>query len=159
MGIAVNTQIFGIISAVFLPPMHVRDPERVQVIVERSDLFSMPHGLSFPDFQHSRADSTALTDHVAFFFTSAHVSIPGQTPVREWIEAVAPDAFNKYGIGTVLGRGLQPTDGELPPGIPAAVLTRRMWQSRFGGDPAVVGRTVIINAKPFTIVGVAQPGI
>ena len=158
LGIAVNTQIFGVISSIFMQPLQVRDADRVTVIVERSDMFNMPHGLSFLDFQDLRAGSEALTDHIAFFFAPAHVSSPGQTPERTWIEAVTPDAFSKYGVSTVLGRPLQPADGEMPPGVPVAVLTHKMWQNRFGGDPSVIGRTLIINAKPFTVVGVMQPG-
>ncbi len=157
LGIAVNTQIFSLVSSIFLQPLQVREPARLSVIVERSDLFNMPHGLSFLDFQDIRAGSKSLTNHIASFFFPVHVSIPGQIPQRTWIEAVTPDAFEKYGITTALGRPLQPSDGEMPPGIPVAVLTHRMWQTRFGGDPAVIGRNILINAKPFTVVGVLRP--
>ncbi|HTO02589.1 MAG TPA: ABC transporter permease, partial [Opitutus sp.] len=157
-GIAVNTQIFSMVSAFFMQPMPVRDADRLVTIVQRSDAFNLPHQISFPDFVDIRDGSTALTDHVAFFSMPAHVTIPGQSPERNWVEAVTPDAFQKLGVSVVLGRPLQPSDGELPPGIPVAVLTHRYWQSKFGGDPAVIGRSVLINAKPFTIVGVAKPG-
>jgi putative ABC transport system permease protein len=157
-GIAVNTQIFGLVSSQFLQPLAVRDPDRLQVIVERSDLFNMPHSLSFLDFQDIRAGSKSMTDFSASFFSPAHISIQGKTPERTWIEAVSPDAFGKYGINTILGRPLQAADGEMPPGVPVVVLTHRTWQTRFGGDPDVIGRTIQINAKPFTIVGVLQPG-
>src|SRR5207248_8810519 len=82
----------------------------------------------------------------------------GQTPERTWIEAVTPDAFAKMGVTTVLGRPLQASDGEMPPGAQVTVLSHRYWQNRFGGNPDIVGRTVVIDAKPFTIVGVARPG-
>src|SRR5688572_12549022 len=158
LGIAVNTQIFAIISGIFMQPLQVRDADRLTVVVERSDMFNMPHGLSFLDFQDLRAGSQALTDHIAFFFAAAHVSSPGQPRERTWIEAVTPDAFSKYGVSTVLGRPLQPADGEMPPGVPVAVLTHKTWQNRVGGDPSILGRFLIINGKPFTIVGVVQPG-
>lgn len=158
LGIAVNTQIFAMVSAIFLQPLQVRDADRLNVIIERSDLFNMPHGLSFLDFQDIRAGSKSLTDHIASFFAPAHLSIPGHAPERAWIEAVTPDAFEKYGIPAALGRPLQVSDGEMPPGLPVAVLTHRYWQNHFGGDPGVIGRPIIINAKPFTVVGVLQPG-
>jgi predicted permease len=157
LGIAVNTQIFGVVSAIFLQPMPVRDASRLTVIVERSDLFNLPHQMSFADFEDIRAGSKALTDHIAFFFNPVDLSLPGEPAERRWIEAVTPNAFAQYGIRAVLGRTLQPGDGERPPGRPVAVLTHALWQSRFGSDPAVVGRTVLINAKPFTIVGVLEP--
>lgn len=157
-GIAVNTQIFGLVSSQFLQPLAVRDPNRLQVIVERSDLFNLPHSLSFPDFQDIRAGSKSMTNFSASFFTAAHLSIQGKSPERTWVEAVTPDAFGKYGITTLLGRPLQTSDGETPPGVPVAVLTYRTWQNRFGSDPGVIGRAIQINAKPFTVVGVLQPG-
>jgi putative ABC transport system permease protein len=55
LGIAVNAVIFRTVSGIFLRPLAVRDPDRLVVVVERSDLFSMPHGLSFLDFQDVRA--------------------------------------------------------------------------------------------------------
>jgi predicted permease len=157
-GIAVNTQIFAIVSSIFLQPMPVRDADRLNVIFERSNMFNMPHGMSFLDFQDIRAGSKALTDHVASFFFPSNLSTPGQPPERTWIEAVTPDALQKYGVPIVLGRSLQSSDGELPPATPVAVLTHRTWQRQFGGDPAVIGRTILINTKPFTVVGVVAPG-
>ncbi len=157
-GIAVNTQIFTMVSAFFLQPMPVRDPGQLTVIVQRSNVINVPYGLSFLDFQDIRAGSKALRDHIAFFSLPAHVSTQGHVPERTYVEAVTPDAFAKLGVTVALGRPLQPSDGEMPPGTPVAVLTHRYWQTHFGGDPAVLGRTVSINGKPFTIVGVAKEG-
>jgi len=158
-GIAVNTQIFTMVSGMFLQPMPVRDPGRLTAIVQRSDLINLPHQLSFLDFQDIRAGSKALTDHIAFFSVAAHVSVPGKIPERTWVEAVTPDAFTKLGVTTILGRPLRSSDGEMPPGTPVAVLTHRYWQNHFGSDPTIVGRTLLIDAKPFTVVGVAKPGL
>lgn len=157
-GIAVNTQIFTIVGGVFLRPMPVRDPYRLTTIVERSDLINLPHQLSYLDFRDIRAGSKALTDHIAFFSMPTHVSAPGEVPERVWIDAVTPDAFDKLGVTASIGRTLQAADGEMAPGTPVAVLTHQYWQRHFGGDPSVIGRTIILNAKPFTIVGVAKPG-
>jgi predicted permease len=157
-GIAVNTQIFAMVSAFFLQPMPVRDPGRLTAIVQRSDVINLPYQMSFLDFQDIRAGSKALTDHVAFVSTPAHVSVPGHAPERVAIEAVTPDAFEKLGITAILGRPLQPSDGEMSPGNSVTVLTHRYWQSHFGSDLSVVGRSVLIDGKPFTIVGVAKPG-
>ncbi len=157
-GIAVNTQIFTMVGGIFLQAMPVRDPGRLVVVVERSDIIPLPHQLSYLDFSDIRAGSKALTDYVAFTSLAAHVSMPGRTPERVWVDAVTPDAFAKLGVTTLLGRPLQAADGERPPGTPVTVLTHRYWQNHFGADPGVVGRTILIDAKPFTIVGVAKPG-
>ena len=157
-GIAVNTQIFAMVSAFFLQPMPVRDPDRLTVIVQRSNIINFPYQLSFLDFQDIRAGSKALADHIAYFSQPAHVSTQGQPPERTWIEAVTPDAFAKLGVAVALGRPLQAGDGEMPPANPVAVLTYRYWQSHFGGDPAAIGRSVTVNGRAFTIVGVAKSG-
>ena len=157
-GIAVNAVIFGIVSTMFLQPLAVRDAERLTSVFERSDAFNMPHGLSFLDFQDIRASSKTLTDSIAYFFSPAHISVPGQKPERGWIEAVTPDAFAKMGVTVVLGRPLQASDGDMPPGQPVAVLTHSYWQNHFGSDPAIIGRPVMVNGKQLTIVGVAKPG-
>ncbi len=141
-----------------LQPLQVRDPGRLVALFQRNDVINLPLQLSYPDFNDIREGSTALTGHVAFHTSAAHVSIPGQSPERAWIEAVTPDAFATMSVPVALGRALQPSDGERAPGIPVAVLTYPFWQSRFGGDPAVIDRTVLINAQPFTVVGVTQPG-
>jgi len=157
-GIAVNTVIFGIVSRMFLQPLAVRDADRLTSVFERSDAFNMPHGVSFLDFQDIRAGSKTLTDSIAYFFSPAHISAPGQKPERGWIEAVTPDAFSKMGVTVVLGRPLQASDGEMPPGQPVAVLTHSYWQNHFGGDPGIIGRPVVVNGKQLTVVGVAKPG-
>lgn len=158
LGIAVNTQIFTLVSALFLQPMPVRNPGKLVAIVQRSDVIPLPYQISFTDFQDIRAGSIALTDHIAFFSTPAHISVSGQSPERVWVESVTPDAFGKLGITVSLGRPLQPSDGETPPSTPVAVLTYRYWQNHFGSDPAVIGRSILINGRSFTVVGVAKPG-
>ncbi len=157
-GIAVNTQIFGMVSSMFLEAMPVRDSGRLTAIITRNDVFPLPQRVSFLDFIDLRAGSKTLTDFTASFSAAAHVSIPGRTPERAWVDAVTPDSFATLGVTTILGRPLQAGDGEMPPGTPVAVLTHRYWQNHFGSDPDIVGRTVLIDAKPFTIVGVAQAG-
>ncbi len=157
-GIAVNTVIFSTVSAMFLQPLAVRDAARMTVVVERSDLFTMPHGLSYQDFQDIRAGSKTLADPIAYFFSPVHLSVAGSSPERGWVEVVTPDAFAKMGVTVALGRPLQPADGDTPPGTPVTVLTHSYWQNKFGGDPGIVGRAVLVNGQPFTVVGIAKPG-
>jgi putative ABC transport system permease protein len=117
----------------------------------------MPTGLSFLDFQDIRAGSKTLSTRSPIS-SRPPTSAPRAKPERGWIEAVSPGAFDQMGVTVVLGRPLQPGDGELPPGTPVAVLTHSYWQNHFGGDPGVIGRPVIVNGKTLTIVGVAKPG-
>ncbi len=157
-GIAVNTMIFGMVGRFFLQPMPVPDAGRLVMLLQRSDAWNLPHGISFPDFKDYRSHTTTLTDMVAFFAQPAHFSAEGKTPERAWIEIVTPNGFAALGVPAALGRTLVPSDGEAPGGAPVAVLSFRFWQNRFGGDPHVVGQVIQINGRPFTVVGVAREG-
>src|SRR5664280_1219328 len=158
LGIAVNTNIFGIVGAFFLQPMPVPDADRLTLVLQRSEAWNYPHAISFPDFRDYRARTASFSDLVAFFPQPMHLSAEGKTPERAWIEVVTPNGFSALGVPAALGRVLVPSDGEAQGGQPVAVLTYRFWQNRFGGDPRVVGQVVQINGHPFTIVGVAREG-
>jgi predicted permease len=158
LGIAVNTNIFGIVGAFFMRPMPVPDADRLALILQRSDAWSLPHGISFPDFRDYRARTTTFSDLIAFFPQPAHFSAEGKTPERAWIEIVTPNGFSALGVPAALGRTLVPSDGEAQGAQPVAVLSHRCWQNRFGGDPRVVGQVIQINGHAFTVVGVAREG-
>jgi predicted permease len=157
-GVAVNTNIFGIVGHFFLQEMPVADADRLALILERSDAFNMPHGISFPDFQDYRARAASFGHLLAYFPQPAHVSTDGHDAERGWIEVVSANGFTALNVPAALGRTLLPSDRDDSGAPPVAVLTHRYWQRRFGGDPSVIGRTLTLNGKPFTIVGVARAG-
>jgi predicted permease len=157
IGIAVNAVIFRSVDEMLLQPLKLPGADRLIVITERSDLFSMPHGLSYPDFQDIRSGAKTLQDLNVDFVTPAHVSAPGRKAQRGWIEVVSPDAFGQMNVPMALGRPLQARDGELPPGTPVTVVTHSYWKTHLGADPDIVGRTLVVNSHPLTIVGVTSP--
>src|SRR5207245_9529648 len=69
---------------------------------------------------------------------------------------VTPNTFAFLGVPSLLGRTLGPADAR-PDAPPVAVLSHRTWRSRFGGDPAVIGRSIVLNDRPWTVVGVMPP--
>ena len=73
-------------------------------------------------------------------------------------ELVSGTYFPVLGVGAAAGRVFNPTDDQPPGGEPYAVLSYRYWMSRFGGDPRVVGKKLVLNGYPFTVVGVSQAG-
>src|SRR5208337_2366336 len=73
-------------------------------------------------------------------------------------DVVSGNFFSVLGVGPELGRLLDPEDDRVPGASPVAVLSYGYWQSRFGGDPGIVGRKISLNAYPFTVVGVAARG-
>ncbi|MFA5058971.1 MAG: ABC transporter permease, partial [Opitutaceae bacterium] len=131
-GISVNTQIFSLINVFFLQPLPFKDTDRLTLVVQRTDAWNLPHGLSFPDFKDLREQNQSFTDLIAYLFTPVHFSAAGRTPERTWMEIVTPNAFAAYGVPAALGRTLVPADGESAAAESVAVLSHDFWKDRFG---------------------------
>jgi len=182
VGIGANTAIFSLIDAVLLRSLPVREPHRLVVfqwtahnspnLKGHYNYMSCPaanagatgeHGCSFsyPMFQqfHSRQD---VFSTVAALCGNVGLNLRGNGPASfVQGEMVSGDFFETLGVGPSLGRTLNPSD-DTPGAPPVAVLSYGFWQSTFGADPAVVGRTVWLNDIPVTIAGVAAkefPGL
>lgn len=158
LGIAVNTAIFGMINVYFLQRMPVPAADRLVLVLQRSDAWKMPHGISYQDFKDYRERVTTVTDLIAFVPNPAHLSAEGRSPERAYVEVVTSNAFSAMGVQAQLGRMLVPADGETAGGAPIVVLSHTCWQDRFGGDPDIVNRAVVLNGRTFTVVGVAAEG-
>ncbi len=157
-GVAVNITIFGMVRMFLLRRLPVPDADRLVLVLQRSDAYKMPLGLSFPDFKDYRERAREVRDLLAYIPNPAHLSAEGKAPERAWIEVVTPNAFQALAVPAAVGRTLLPSDGEAKGAAPVTVLSYDCWQNRFGADPAIVGRPVILNGHPFTVVGIGQKG-
>lgn len=157
-GIGVNTNIFSMVSAFFLQPLPVKDADRLVLVLQRSPLWKMPHGLSYPDYQDYRAQCLGFVDLLAYFPMAIHLGVSGQPAERTWIDVVSPNTFKLLDLQPSVGRLFSPADGEGEGIAPVVVLSHHYWQRRFGGNPAIVGQNIQLNGKPFTVIGVAPAG-
>src|SRR5690348_5898867 len=175
LGIGANTAIFTIIDAVMYRSLPVHDPSRLVVMSwtahkepERNSVSSFgdceveskdPSGCSFPYpfFELIRSNKAAFAGVTAFAGPPQLVlSGNGAARIAEG-ELVTGDYFSTLGVNAAVGRTLRPED-DSPSAPPAVVLSYAYWQSAFGGEASVVGRTISLNSVPFTIVGVTEPG-
>jgi len=154
-GIGVNANIFGLVSVLFFQPLPIRNPHEVVMVLQRSDTFGLPHGLSYPDFKDLRDRNQVFTDLAASLPQPAHIGVAGLAPERTWVEVGSPNYFAFAGVNAALGRTFRVDEGERAGDEPVTVLSHRYWQRRFGGDPQIVGRTIQIDGQPFTVIGVA----
>jgi predicted permease len=163
LGIGANSGIFSLLDQAILRALPVKDPGRLVVISDAeytkgwstSDNQVMVY--SYPHYKEVR-DQIPLFDGVV---ARAHAPLSvasGGVAERAGGEVVSGNFFSVLGVGPALGRVLSPDDDRVPGASPVAVVSYGYWQSRFGGDPSVVGRKISLNAYPFTIVGVAAPG-
>jgi putative ABC transport system permease protein len=155
MGIGASTTIFSVANAVLLRPFPYHDPDRIVRLYETNpttDLFSV----SEPDYLDWRQRVRGLSQLAAF--TGENVSLLGDgDPEELGVMAVTPSLFPLLGVRPVMGRVFG--ESEATPGAPARVvlLSNAMWQTRFGADPRVVGRTVNLSGTSYEVIGVMPP--
>jgi predicted permease len=156
LGIAVNTAVFSWIDSVLLHPFPgVGDPRELALIETVTPSGEFLVNTSYLDYRDYR-DNLKLVSGVALGrFTPLSVGAEGKT-ARAWAELVSANYFDLLRVKPPLGRTFLPEEGrDQEGGAPVAVIGYRMWQTRFGGDPKVLGKTIRLNRHPLTIVGVA----
>jgi predicted permease len=151
LGIGVNTAIFSVVDAVLLRPVSFPDPARLVVFMNTGPQGSFP-AASPAKFQHYREQSDVVQD-VAAYRTGVVNYTGGSFPEQLRSGQVTSEFFKLFGASTVLGRTFA-ADEDRPEGPKVAVLSTRLWSSRFNNDPNVVGRTISLSGEPYTIVGV-----
>jgi hypothetical protein len=155
LGIGANTAIFTLIDALLLRSLPVHDPQRlIQVIIYQngkpSDSFSYP-------VVRALADQKELFSALAGF-SGARFNIGSADSVERTPGAwVSGEYYQMLGLQPVLGRLIAPADDKAG-ATPVAVITDDYWRRRFARDPHVVGRTILIENVPVTLVGVSPPG-
>jgi predicted permease len=157
LGIGANATIFSWVQAVVLQPVARVDARSLVALhgktSSRDDLsFSYPN---FVDLQASHADG--VEDVIAFRGLAMNLRGDGE-PRRVWGQMVTSNFFDVLRVRPALGRGFLPADTAAIGGQPVAILSHAMWRRSFNADPSVIGRTITLNARPFTVVGVAPEG-
>jgi len=147
LGLGANTAIFALVDAVLLRNLPVRDPESL-VMVRRS--------WTNPIWEEVRERTGPIFDGAAVWSDDRFdLSRGGQTDPVDGL-FVSGTFFQLLGVEPALGRLLTEADDRRGGGAdgPTAVISHRFWQRRYGGDPSVIGRTLVLNRLPVTIVGV-----
>ncbi len=150
IGIGANTVVLSLADALLLQPSPGADPHRLAV-VSTSDFSSGRLGAnSYPDYLDIRESTPDVFEHLtATSFMSVGVRIGGETRVMS-AGIVEPNYFDTLRLRPVLGRGFEASETG-----PVVIVGNGTWHSEFGGDPSVLGRAMVINGSPFTVVGVA----
>jgi len=167
LGIGGTTAIFTLIHAVMLQSLPVTDPSRLYRIGDGSSCCVQggPQdrwGLfSYPLFERLKAELPEFDELAAFQAGGARMSVrrqDGETTARPLrAEYVTGNYFSTLGVGALGGRVFTSAD-DTPASAPVVVMSHHVWQTAYGGDPSLVGGTVIIEGHPFTVAGVTPPG-
>ena len=152
LGIGANTAIFSVVNGVLLKPLPFAAPDRiVTVMATNNQLPPSVYGSSPANFNDIRRDTRA--SRVGAFSTRRVTLIGNGEPESILAVTTAGDVFGVLGVKPLLGRAIEPND-DSPASAAVAVLNYQAWQRIFGGDPAVIGKSVTIGRTPRVIVGV-----
>ena len=154
LGIGANTAIFSVVNAMLLAPLPYRDADRlVFVWLDQTDI-GYPRGpLSGPDLQNLREGSRSCTDFGAIWATGT-VALTGEGPPEQLRSAlVTANFFEVLGAESAIGRTFR-ADDSAPGAHPTILLGWDLFARRFGGDPSIVGRQILVNDQPTTVIGV-----
>src|SRR5947207_3034038 len=153
LGIGANTAIFSLVNSILLRPLPYREPAQLVRLIQASP------NLGLATLSISQADFAAYHEQNSSFetlamFNSGGVNLTGQgEPERLSVANVSADYFKVFGVNPALGRTLR--EGEDAPGKNGVcVISYGLWQRRFGGDPQVVGYTLVLNNAASEIIGV-----
>jgi predicted permease len=151
LGIGANTAMFSIVDGILLRPLPYQDPSRVIAISETTPKVGTV-SVSYLDFLDWRRDSRSFSDMAAVCgvgFNLAGISQP-QTISGE---AVSPNFLSMLGVRPLMGRDFEASEAKTG-AAPVVLLSYHLWQSQFGGESGVAGRTISLDGRGFTIIGV-----
>ena len=157
LGIGANVSVFRLFNALALKPIPgVEGSARLGVLVARTDAGRILP-LSHPDFRDLRELGRSFAGLAGTSMDAYSLGL-GTRGERVFGEMVTGNYFPVLGVRASLGRTLLPSDDVSPGKHPVVVISDDLWRRAFASDPAIVGKTIQINAYPFTVVGVAEPG-
>jgi putative ABC transport system permease protein len=163
LGIGANTAIFQLIDAVRLRTLPVEKPQELASIdfaegSHKSGMFtSRSARLTYAQWQEIHERPQAFTGTLAWSATQFNLAPGGEVRYADGL-FVSGDFFSVLGVSTILGRALTAQDDRAGCGSPGAVISYSFWQREFAGNPGVLGQSVRLDGRPFTIVGVTPAG-
>ena len=153
LGIGANTAIFSIVDAVLLRALPYREPDRLVLMFnvpeKRPDALS---SISYRDFTEYREQNRSFSEMAGNAFHDLTLTGAGE-PFIVNAAAVTPEIFPLLNARPLTGRTLLPGDGK-PGAAPVAVISESLWRSRFGSNPDLIGQSIALDMRSFTVVGI-----
>ncbi len=157
LGIAVNTTMFSVVSGVLLSELPYRDPARLALVRVMSDGETSLPSLSPPEVEDLRERAGVFEDVASIRDNTGTLTGAGD-PVQLRIGGIRWNFLHVLGVEPLLGRALTEEDGRQN-AAPVLLISHGLWQERFGGDPAIVGRAIVLDGQSTQVVGVLPPNV
>ena len=152
LGIGANTAIFSVVNGVVLSPLPYREPDRLVLIWE--SINGAPQIMvSYPDYVDWRSRSRVFEDIATYNGSDSFNSTGEGDPERIRGGLASGNLFQLLGVNAEIGRVITPADDRVD-APPVAVISHRLWVTRFSSNPNAVGRTMTLDGLPYTIIGV-----
>jgi len=156
LGIGASTTTFSAINALLLRPLPLMTNQDRILYISQSFTKTQDAGISFPNYldfkkQISTLDGIFISDSTTFVMAGV------DKPERYLGAHISADAFSLLGVMPILGRNFRPDEDDFN-AQPVALISYEVWQNHFGSDPSVLDKTVLLNGKQTTIIGVMPPG-
>jgi putative ABC transport system permease protein len=153
LGIGANTAMFSIVRAVLLKPLPYSDPARLVQLSTSTPQFR-DASVSYPNFLDWQQQSRSFDSMAAYRFENFNLT-GDATPERLRGQMTSATTFGTLGVTPILGRTFT-ADDDRRGAAPVVVLTSNLWQAHFGGDPHVLGRSLTLNDRLYTVIGVVR---
>ncbi len=157
LAIGATTAVFSIVNAVLLKPLPFHDPEQlVQVASEGRG--GAVASMSYLDFADYRSQSRLVPAMAAYDLETQNLTVANALPLRLSAARVNANFFGVIGVHPILGHEFSADDDKVG-AAPVVLLAEGLWRTSFGADPGVVGRTIQLSGKPYTVLGVTPSSI
>ena len=154
LGIGANTAIFSLVNAVILQPLPYPDPDRLVWVYGNIRNGGNRASVSPLDFLDYRSQNKTFEQFAASATSILPMNLTGSgEPERLTASAITGNYFDTFGVRPALGRGFS-FENEKPGQDHVTVLSHAFWQTRFGGDPNIVNKTIILDGKAYEVLGV-----
>ena len=157
LGLGANTALFSLFNRVLLQALPVSHPEQLVILNVANEHSESIRSFSYPMYRDLRDQNSVFNGVLAQAGAEMNASCNGESEKARG-ELVSGNYFEVLGVKPWLGRLFTAADDRTPNAHPVAVLSYDYWQRRFGGDPAIVGRKLILNDHPMTVIGISPPG-
>jgi predicted permease len=155
LGIGATTVMFTVVNGVLLKPLSYPEPERLLTLHEQAEATVYP--FSYLNFVDCEREARSLTTMAAMRNGGGTISEPGEP---EYVSGrqISWQLFSVLGINLSSGRAFRLAE-DRPGAPPVVIISYRLWQHRYGGDARAIGRPLVFNGKPYTVVGIAPAGV
>ncbi|MGA2144411.1 MAG: ABC transporter permease [Bryobacteraceae bacterium] len=160
LGIGANTAIFTLIDQLILQPLPVKDPEQIVMLAGRGKHYGGNNGdqrISYPMYGEIRDKNQVFSGMFCTYPNTVSATFEGRTELIG-ADFVSGNYFPVLGIGAAAGRVFNASDDLYQGAHPLAVLSYGYWRARFGRDPGIVGKKIVVNGRSLTVIGVSQAG-